>query len=144
MATDSGNAQACYGDSGGPLMGIRGGEKTVFGVVSWGVESDTLICDWGGVQAIFGPATREFIDRSIACPMIPMDGLCGGDVAVRCATLAEGGFRPLTTDCSLFGLTCGQDSAGELACVVESGPSSGLSCEGNCGVFCGRRGMSVR
>jgi len=131
----AGDAQDCYGDSGGPILRSVGGVLTAYGVTSGGWSSQNLVCDLGGVFATFGPATRTFIQRELACPMIPLDGTCEGDVVVRCATPEEGGYRPLSTDCSVLGLTCGLDEAGELGCVEPAPPPEPveLSCVGNCG-----------
>lgn len=101
-------------------------------MVSGGVSSEKLICDLGGVFSVFGPATRTFIERELACPLIPTAGQCLGDTVSRCATPDEGGYRPLTTDCSQLGLTCGVDETGALGCVEPPPP---LSCEGLCGGF---------
>lgn len=128
----AGDAQDCYGDSGGPILRSVGGVFTSYGVVSGGISSQNLICDDGGVFSTFGPATLTFIERELACPMIPASGKCDGDTVIRCATPDEGGYRPLSTDCSDLGLTCGLDEAGELGCVEEGAPVV-LSCEGSCG-----------
>jgi hypothetical protein len=127
-----GDAQDCYGDSGGPIMKSVNGTFTTYGVVSGGIASKNMVCDAGGVFSTFGPATLTFIERELLCPLIPEAGKCEGDTVIRCATPDEGGYRPLATDCADLGLTCGYDEAGELGCVEESIPVE-LSCEGNCG-----------
>ena len=125
-----GNAQDCYGDSGGPIVRLVDDQMTTYGVVSGGVESLELICDWGGVYSVFGPVAADFIDRALACPMIPVDGMCVGDTAVRCAPPEEGGYVPVQTDCSLLGLMCAQDEAGEISCIED--PCLGIPAEGMC------------
>lgn len=127
-----GDAQDCYGDSGGPILRSVGGAFTTYGVVAGGIASQNLRCDAGGVVATFGPATLTFIDRELLCPMLPESGKCDGDTVVRCATPDEGGYRPLSTDCADLGLTCGFDAAGAVACVDESAPVE-MSCAGHCG-----------
>jgi hypothetical protein len=141
-----GNAQDCYGDSGGPIVRMVGGALTTYGVVSGGVGSLELICDWGGVYSVFGPVASEFIERALACPMIPAEGMCVGDTAVRCATPDEGGYRPLETDCSLIGFVCGQDEAGELGCTpdpCEDIPAEGM-CDGDVAIRCSEPGEGPR
>jgi len=128
----AGDAQDCYGDSGGPILRSVNGQLTTYGVVSGGWSSENLACDLGGVYATFGPAARTFITRELACPMIPLAGKCDGDTVIRCATPEEGGYRPLSTDCGELGLTCGVDEAGELGCVDPSEVHV-LSCAGHCG-----------
>jgi len=126
-----GNAQDCYGDSGGPLARIQGRQLEIFGVVSGGVGTLDLVCDWGGVYAIFGPATLEMIDRALACGTVPAEGVCTDiDTIARCAPPEEGGWRVVETDCSLAGLICGEDESGELACIPD--PCEGIPAEGMC------------
>ena len=64
--------------------------------------------------------------------MTPHAGRCEGDTVVRRATPEEGGYRLLTTDCSVLGLTCGLDESDELTCIEAPEPSP-LSCVGHCG-----------
>jgi hypothetical protein len=133
-----GNAQSCFGDSGGPVMRATADGLTVYGVTSWGLGSLDLICDWGGAYAIFGPATLDFIDRSLACPMIPSEGMCDGTVARRCTTEDEGGYRPVETDCADIGMICGLDDDRQVTCIedaCEDVPAGGM-CDGDTVVRC--------
>jgi hypothetical protein len=133
-----GNAQSCFGDSGGPVMRQADGGLTVYGVTSWGLGSETLVCDWGGAYAVFGPATLEFIDRSLACETVPADGMCDGNVATRCADAEDGGYEVVETDCSEEGLICGQDDDRQITCIedtCEGVPAEGM-CEGDTVVRC--------
>lgn len=121
MGGKLGDAQPCFGDSGGPVVATRGGVRTVLGVVTGGMNSSRLICDWGGVFAAFGPATRAFLDQALLwvdpCTGITVEGSCSGDVAIRCTAPNEGRRRISETDCSMLGQTCGIDQTGHAACV---------------------------
>jgi trypsin len=61
-----GDAQNCFGDSGGPVLKKIGGELTVMGVVHGGFGSTSLLCDFGGIYAVLGPAALDFVDREVA------------------------------------------------------------------------------
>jgi hypothetical protein len=61
-----GDAQPCSGDSGGPLIELRNGRPTVVAVNSNTVTGTRLACDFGTVEATFGPAVIEFLDRETA------------------------------------------------------------------------------
>ena len=115
-----GDANGCFGDSGGPIIKNVGGKLTTFGVAS-GVFRGTAQPCFGAVYDVFGPTSRAFIEREVACPLIPAAGTCDGDVAVRCADPNEGAFRPLRNDCATLGQTCGFDPATHaVACVDPS------------------------
>ena len=58
-----GDAQNCFGDSGGPVIQRAGNKLQVVGVVSGGIASNRLLCDYGGVFAVFGPAAFDMIQR---------------------------------------------------------------------------------
>jgi hypothetical protein len=117
----TGDAQPCYGDSGGPLIGTVGGIRTVYGNVTSGFASSRLICDFGAVFAMFGPATRAFLENALTwvdpCVGLSVRGRCDGDLAIRCTNRSEGTRRVSETDCSLLGQTCGLDATGTVACV---------------------------
>jgi len=61
-----GDAQGCFGDSGGPAILKQNGRSTVFGVVSGGLGSNELLCDFGEALTVFGPEAIEFLDREVA------------------------------------------------------------------------------
>jgi len=61
-----GGAQECPGDSGGPIMTKVNGKLTLMAVVSEGLASQQLVCDFGGVDASFGPAVITFLNQQIA------------------------------------------------------------------------------
>lgn len=58
---DPGGAQACHGDSGGPVFRRRDGQLELVGVVSWSWQSSTELCDDGSVFAVFGPSTWSLL-----------------------------------------------------------------------------------
>jgi len=116
-----GDAQPCFGDSGGPMVAVRNGQRTVFGNVTSGLRSTRLICDWGAVFAVFGPATQAFLQNALAwvdpCGGVTVKGKCDGDLAIRCTNRLEGQRRLSETDCGLLGQTCGLDETATVACV---------------------------
>jgi Trypsin len=116
-----GDAQPCYGDSGGPIIGTKDGVKTVYGNVTNGLGSSRLICDYGAVAAIFGPITKSYLEESLKwvdpCAGVSSKGYCDGDLAIRCTTRIEGSRRLTETDCSMLDQTCGVDETGAVACV---------------------------
>lgn len=61
-----GDSQSCNGDSGGPLVRRAAGRLEVYGVESAGFRSRESLCDYGGVNAIFGPATYRFLEEVLA------------------------------------------------------------------------------
>ena len=120
----SGDAQPCYGDSGGPIIATRNGVRTLFGLITNGFGSNKLICDYGVVAAIFGPLTQSYLEESLKwtdpCEGISDKGYCGGDIAIRCTNRLEGARRLSETDCALLGQTCGLDETGTVACVDQT------------------------
>jgi Trypsin len=114
-----GDAQSCYGDSGSPLIGRANGQSVAYGVVSWGLGSRNLICDYGTVYASFGPTTLPMIQNAMSwtdpCGDLDTAGSCDGSVARRCTNLLEGPRRVVEFDCGLLGLEC-NTSAGQVAC----------------------------
>lgn len=97
-------AQACHGDSGGPLLYKVDGKLTVLGVTSTvGFAGTKLPCNMGAIYATFGPAAQDLIKSNLAadpCAGIPAEGRCEGDVAVRCTRADEGARRVVKNDCS--------------------------------------------
>lgn len=134
-----GNAQACFGDSGGPILRSEGGQLVVYGVTSGGLGSNRLICDWGAVYAMLAPAALDLVERTLGCGSVPAAGQCVGTSSIsgevptiveRCAPPIEGGWRTVQTDCSLFGLVCGEDPTGDVTCISD--PCQDLPPEGEC------------
>jgi hypothetical protein len=121
-----GDAQPCYGDSGGPLINKVNGELRVYGVTSGGLPSRKSACDFGAVYATFGPATRDFIAQGLRwvdkCGGVSTKGRCDGAVATRCTGRAEGQRRITTTDCDLLNQVCGYDWTGAATCVDPNEP----------------------
>jgi secreted trypsin-like serine protease len=74
LGDSRGDANDCYGDSGGPLTKKLDGALRVVAVVSWGYGSTLQLCDFGGVFAALGPAALDFIADQVGCPL----GSCGG------------------------------------------------------------------
>jgi hypothetical protein len=116
-----GDAQPCYGDSGGPLLRRNtAGELVVYGVTSGGLGSQAQVCDFGAVYATFGPGVLEFVEESRSwvdpCLGLTSSGVCEGDVAHRCTNPAEGPRRAVQFDCAMLGETCGVQSDGAVGC----------------------------
>lgn len=137
-----GNATACYGDSGGPLLRAdASGQLHVYGVVSGGISSVQLACDYGNVYAGFDAGTLAFIEHALLwvdpCAGLSVIGTCDGSVAKRCTTLREGLRRAVQLDCGAVGLTCETQRDGSIGCgaddqsfvppVVQSEPPSGAA-----------------
>jgi hypothetical protein len=116
-----GDAQACYGDSGSPIVKAdKQGKLVAYGVVSGGVGSSTLVCDFGGVDAIFGPEVMTFLQEAQAwvdpCSGMSTSGVCKGRKAQRCTNPNEGPRRPIEFDCSLIGQVCATQPDGSAGC----------------------------
>src|SRR5262245_8418701 len=78
---DDDDADLCHGDEGGPVVRTVAGKRTVFGVASWFPEH----CFGGAIYSIVNDAVDTLIARETACPLVPAEGVCDGDVAVRCS-----------------------------------------------------------
>ena len=107
-----GDAQGCFGDSGGPLLryNAKSEDYNVFGVVSGGFASEDSICDFGAVYATFGPELlpdlRKAAKWTDPCGDLDEVGQCDGNTAVRCTDVDEGVRRVVKMDCGLIGLSC--------------------------------------
>jgi hypothetical protein len=117
----AGNAQPCFGDSGGPLARMVNGELTAFGVTSGGIDSPQLICDYGAVYATFGPDVATFIKTALTwkdpCAGVSRLGICQRNTSQRCSYANEGKRRLLVVECALLGQTCVIASDGEALCA---------------------------
>jgi hypothetical protein len=114
-----GDSQPCFGDSGSPLIRRSNGRNVAYGVVSGGVDSRDLVCDYGTVYASFGPETLAFLQKAQAwvdpCGDLTSQGTCDGTVARRCTNLVEGRRRLVEFDCAALELSC-NSSRGQVAC----------------------------
>ncbi|HMJ16379.1 MAG TPA: trypsin-like serine protease, partial [Polyangiaceae bacterium] len=109
------DSTSCFGDSGGPLIQLKAGRPTVYGVTSWGYEAADQVCAFGGVDAVLGPAVVAFLQREIACPLLPTAGTCDGNQLLRC--VGESGNVSLERiDCGARGGTCVIDAQGGASC----------------------------
>ncbi|HEY6080212.1 MAG TPA: trypsin-like serine protease [Polyangiaceae bacterium] len=116
-----GDAQVCYGDSGSPIVRSVKGQLFAYGVVSGGVGSSSLVCDFGGVHSIFGPEVLTFLDEAKAwvdpCDGLSVAGVCASRrVAKRCTDPNEGPRRPIEFDCGLVGQVCAVQPDGTAGC----------------------------
>jgi len=116
-----GDAQVCYGDSGGPLLSTKkNGKLVVRGVASATLSSNRLVCDLAGVHATFGPGVLEFLKEARRwkdpCKGISIEGQCKGSVARRCTAPDEGPRRLVELDCSLLGQVCAPQPDGTVGC----------------------------
>jgi len=106
-----GDAQACYGDSGSPIIKANAkGTLIAYGVISGGLGSNSLICDYGGVDAVFGPEVKTFLDTAKKwvdpCNGLSVAGECRGKVATRCTSPLEGPRRLVKFNCASLGQVC--------------------------------------
>lgn len=122
FGVEAGDAQACHGDSGGPMIGDGKGGRKVYGVASWVLFSNgSTFCGGGSAYALFGPATQTFIEKALTwvdpCDGIAVEGVCKKNEAVRCTGPGEGERRLTKTNCKTLGMACGIDPTGHAACV---------------------------
>jgi hypothetical protein len=114
------NAQACNGDSGGPLLQkLPDGSRQVIAVSSGVVSTTRLPCTMGSAHATFGPKVQDMIAGAMndPCNGVTTKGQCDGTVASRCTTPDEGPRALVKEDCGDLGLVCGLDANGAAACV---------------------------
>ncbi|HEX2873653.1 MAG TPA: trypsin-like serine protease [Polyangiaceae bacterium] len=116
-----GDAQACYGDSGSPVIRAdSNGNLVAYGVISGGIGSSQLICDYGGVDAVFGPDVLTFLQTAKQwvdpCKGASVAGKCSGKVAQRCTSPLEGPRRLVKFNCGSLGQVCAIQPDGTAGC----------------------------
>ena len=116
-----GDAQACYGDSGSPVIRAdSNGNLVAYGVISGGIGSSQLICDYGGVDAVFGPDVLTFLQTAKQwvdpCKGLSVAGKCNGKVAQRCTSPLEGPRRLVKFNCGSLGQVCAIQPDGTAGC----------------------------
>lgn len=116
-----GDAQSCYGDSGSPIVKVSSsGVITAYAVVSGGLGSNSLMCDFGGVDAIFGPDVKSFLNTAIKwvdpCKGLSVEGICSGATAKRCTSPNEGPRRLVSFNCKSIGQACAIQPDGTAGC----------------------------
>lgn len=116
-----GDAQACYGDSGSPVVRAdSSGALVAYGVISGGLGSNQLVCDYGGVDATFGPGVLDFLEASKKwvdpCKGVSVAGECAKNVAKRCTSPLEGPRRLVKFDCRELGQVCAVQPDGTAGC----------------------------
>ncbi len=126
LGNQPGDAQACHGDSGGPLLGTvfdastNTHRRSIHGVVSHGWFTPEQRC-YGNFYATFGPEVQPLLAQALTwvdpCGDVTEQGSCMGGVATRCTRPKEGKRRVTSVDCAPLGLTCGEGSHGEASCV---------------------------
>lgn len=115
-----GDAQACNGDSGGPLLSFENGEYVVHAVASWVPPRADNLCVRGAFYASFDDVALAAIERAKqwtdTCGDYTAAGTCEGNEAVRCTATNEGERRISRLPCDQFGQVCGIDFNGEATC----------------------------
>ncbi len=91
-----------------------------YGVISGGLGSTSLICDYGGVHAVFGPDVKAFLDKAKKwvdpCKGASVAGTCSGKVASRCTSPLEGPRRLVKFNCASLGQVCAIQPDGTAGC----------------------------
>jgi len=116
-----GDAQSCYGDSGSPIIRAdTKGNLVAYGVVSAGIGSNRLVCDYGGIDAVFGLDVKTFLSAAQKwvdpCKGISVEGKCSGKTAQRCTSPLEGPRRLVKFNCSSLGQVCAIQPDGTAGC----------------------------
>jgi hypothetical protein len=95
------------------------GAYQTFGVVSGGLSSLRLQCDFGTVFSTFGPEAFAFVQQGQSwvdpCGDVSAFGSCEGTVVHQClSSLADGTREPTTRDCAETGRFCVETDLGAL------------------------------
>jgi hypothetical protein len=122
----------CFGDSGGPVMGLaEDGSVRVLGDLHGGDTSCLgedhytrvdLYRSW--IEGYVGP-TPAAPPSTGPCAGIPALGSCDGDTVVHCDAEV-----PTRIDCAACGRTCARDGSGRADCADD--PCDGLDYHGRC------------
>ncbi|HYQ02537.1 MAG TPA: trypsin-like serine protease [Polyangiaceae bacterium] len=117
-----GDAQSCYGDSGAPILRVDAkGSFIAYGVVSAGVGSNQLVCDYGGIDAVFGPEVQTFLASAQKwvdpCKGVSVGGKCNGKTVQRCTSPFEGPRRLVKFNCGSLGQVCAVQPDGSAGCT---------------------------
>jgi hypothetical protein len=116
-----GDAQSCYGDSGSPIIRADAkGNLVAYGVISAGIGSNQLVCDYGGIDAVFGSDVRAFLSAAQKwvdpCKGVSVEGTCSGKTAQRCTSPLEGPRRLVKFNCGSLGQVCAIQPDGTAGC----------------------------
>jgi hypothetical protein len=89
-------------------------------VISGGIGSSQLICDYGGVDSVFGPEVMTFLTAAQKwvdpCKGVSVSGVCSGTTAKRCTSPSEGQRRLVKFNCGSLGQVCGIQPDGTAGC----------------------------
>lgn len=110
------DAQACSGDSGGPLLRRVGNRLHVVGTTSAGLFP--WRCVGGVLFSNVGPSVQSMVSQvaNDPCGSLTAQGQCSGSVALRCTTPSEGERRAVRLDCAELGKSCVADTRGQATC----------------------------
>ncbi len=103
-------------NAGGPLLRWNGTRYVVQGVVSWGYEAGSRHCAFGGVDAVLGSASIDFIQQRLGCLFVPAGGTCLEDVLIACDEEA-GVWSARRTDCGASDQSCVVSGDGSAVCL---------------------------
>lgn len=117
-----GDAQTCYGDSGGPLLERVDGERVVVGVASWVFSGTKAPCQIGAAHAAISPSALANVKHAISCADTSVAGRCEGTTAVRCVEPGEGPARITRVDCAVLDQECKIDPSGAACVDPAAGP----------------------
>ncbi|NOU34111.1 MAG: trypsin-like serine protease [Polyangiaceae bacterium] len=140
------DAQTSSGDSGGPMLGLRGGRVRVFAVTSGSRAVDANVNDpalLGGIYATLGPESRHLVASASRCGSLAEWGRCetGRPIAERCSDLGEGRPRRVEQSCGAAGKVCSNAPQGAVcaaSCKVDAdcnAIATGGSCLGGTCTF---------
>jgi Trypsin len=128
-------AQACMGDSGGPVVQKGSGDEYEVVAVTSAVFSSANLDCWGGTYSglVTAEGSPDFITDALDDQTrgVPEPGYCNADTAILPG--AKPGDAPTLVECGEQGLRCATDESGAPVCVEPtepSGPPTTCSIEG--------------